>query len=191
MSDYILNPGYFDEDAQRDPVWVEWAKPERIAAQIDQLFTETLPSVRCDKPMPEADRFSDTMMSWIAEVFEQFFPDENALYERENHGVADQFVCYIGEALRQAAGGEWFNNSYPTASVLYDEKLAPAIGYRWGEDIGPDDITDTLFRAVEADGGPDFLMEIESDIYSRAADYTQTHGIPHEPDELKARHRLA
>ncbi|MGW4350614.1 hypothetical protein ACWELJ_00845 [Nocardia sp. NPDC004582] len=69
-------------------------------------------------------------------------------------------------------------------------KFSPAIGYRWGERVGPDDLSDMLFRAAEADGGSDFMV-IDSDIYSRTVDYAHAHGISHDIDEVKRRYGLA
>ncbi|AYF76941.1 hypothetical protein D7D52_27600 [Nocardia yunnanensis] len=179
-----LNPGYFNEQAQQDPLWIAWAQPSRIAAQIDLLFAESLPMASPEgDPRPDAERFSHDMVGWVCEQFDDLFPDWEALTEPDNADLADQFVCYFGEALRALAGGEWFNEDYETApgSVLYDEKFTPAIGYRWGN--SPDDITSLLFDAVEADGGTDAFVSIGSEIYSRSVDYAHERGVPHEIDE--------
>lgn len=187
--DEILSPGFFDHDAQRDSSWLEWSRPERIAARVDALFADTLPLVPNLAPMPDAGRYSDEMLEWLADAFEYFFPDVDALDEPDNNDLADRWVCYIGEALRTRAGGEWFNADGEYPSVLYQEKFTPAIGYRWGNN--PDDITDLLYDAVEADGGPDFNLMIGSEIYSREIDFAREHGIPHAFDEVRKQHGLA
>ncbi|WP_282786121.1 MULTISPECIES: hypothetical protein [unclassified Nocardia] len=189
MSDDASTSEWLDEQAQNNPAWQEWARPERIAAQVDRLFAATLPAVPGVPPMPEADRYSDTMLNWVADAFEHLLPDGDALTEPDNADLADQFVCYIGETLRQRAGGEWFNESFQDGSVLYGMRFTPAIGYRHG--ASPDDITDWLFRAVEADDGPDFFLEIGTEIYSRAIAYADAHGLPHDLREVREQHGLA
>ncbi|MFE3196281.1 hypothetical protein ACFXHA_45300 [Nocardia sp. NPDC059240] len=194
MSDDLLNPGHFDAAAQQLPAWVAWSRPERIAAQVDRLFTETLPMVSVDgEPRPDGERFTHDMVGWVCNEFDDFFPDVDALYaayEGERQQRADQFVCYFGEALRLLAGGEWFNERYQDApgSVLYGEAFTPAIGYRWGN--SPDDLTDMLFEAAEADGSTEAFMMIGTEIYSRSADYAEKHGLPHPHDETRRKHGL-
>lgn len=189
VSDYELNPGWFSEEAQRDPVWLEWVQPERISAQIEKLFTVTLPSVASLPPAPDSDRYSDEMLEWVGDAFNLLFPDADALYEPDNLDLADQFVCYVGSALVERAGGEWFELAHDEGSVLYDMKFTPAIGYRYGG--SPDDITDLLFEAAEADGGSDFFGVIGTHIYSRSVDYADAQGKHHEFHEVRKQHGLA
>lgn len=182
-----------DEAAQQNPAWVAWARPQRIAAEIDRLFTETLPRVPIGgtkgwttpaglavPPMPRADRYSDEMkLYWITDVFDYFFPDEDSIYEPEQAEVADQFVCYIGEYFVQHCGGRWVND--PTVGgPLYE--FGPAIAYDW---TGSTDFpVDLLFTAVEEH---DF-SHVTDEMYSRGVDYAEAHGLPHEVLELQRRY---
>jgi hypothetical protein len=191
VSDDELNPGWFSEEAQRDPAWLEWAQPERISAQIEKLFTVTLPAVPSLPPPPDSDRYSDEMLGWVGDAFNMLFPDADALYEPDNLGLADQFVCYVGTALVERAGGEWFELALEegTGSVFYDMKFTPAIGYRYGG--SPDDITDLLFEAAEEQGGPDFFGVIGARVYLQSIDYADAHGKPHPHHEVRKQHGLA
>ncbi|MGW0251161.1 hypothetical protein ACWDYH_31485 [Nocardia goodfellowii] len=189
MSDDELNPGWFSDEAQHAPEWLAWVQPDRIAAQVERLFTVTLPAEPGLSPRPDADRYSDEMLGWVGDAFEKLLPDDDALYELDNADLADQFVCYVGTALVERAGGEWFELALDEGSVIYDMKFTPAIGYRYGG--SPDDITDLLFEAVEADDGPDFFGVIGTRVYLQSIDYADAHGIPHPHHEVRRQHGLA
>ncbi|AYF76515.1 hypothetical protein D7D52_24875 [Nocardia yunnanensis] len=188
MSDYELDPGFYDEDAQHNPEWMAWVDPASIAAQIDALFSESLASVADGDVPPPADRYTQETVWWVCERFNELFPDVDALYERDNRRAANGFLCYFGEALRALAGGEWFARAGVGSILVPGGSFTPAIGYRWGYDA--DDITNLLFEAAEAPGGTDAVDAIGDEIYSRSVDYAKAHGIPHDFDEVRRKHGL-
>lgn len=178
-----------DQAAQNDPEWIVWSQPEHIAAEVDRLFTETLPRVPADwkKPsgegvgsMPEGvDRYSEEMtLHWIIYVFDYFFPDEDALYEPELAEVENQFICYIGDYFVRHCDGRWINE--PSSSVRYP--FGPSIGYDWTRTI--DNPEDLLYMAV-CDG--DFIR-VTSEWYSRTIDHAEAFDLPHEGRELRQKY---
>ncbi|WP_040833762.1 hypothetical protein [Nocardia brevicatena] len=184
-----------DKAAQDDPEWVVWSSPQHIAEEIDRLFTETLPSVpiggltgwttpagKVVGPMPQGvDRYSNEMADhWLSDVFRYFFPDEDALFEPDRADVVTQFLCYIGEYFVRYCGGRWIND--PEARVLHE--FGPTIRYDWAETV--DYPVNMLFDAAEAG-----FISITFEWHSRAVDYAEAHGIPHEGVELRRKHGLA
>ncbi|WP_280426389.1 hypothetical protein [Nocardia carnea] len=183
----------FDEAAQRDPSWQLFARPERISEQIDLLFTQTLPTVpiggehgwttpaeRTVGPMPQGvDRYSDEMtLYWIEDVFDYFFPDEDALTDPSDPLMVDQWVCYIGNYFVQHCGGKWVNVPELADGALYG--YGPSIVYDW-TDTEIDFPVDLLYTAVE---DADF-QHVTQEWYSRSVDYAEVHGLPHEQLELE------
>ncbi|WP_024800639.1 hypothetical protein [Nocardia sp. BMG51109] len=209
MGSAELDPGWFDAKAQDDPAWLRWRNPDRIAAQIDLLFTETFATVPVGEvgwwvaqgysrapingdadayadiipPMPGADRYSDAMLHWIEGVFDWFFPDETSMYDPGNAELVDRFACWIGETFVRRAGGVWFNGGYDSPiSGLFGGTFAPKVGYHY--DAPADDISDRLFLSVEDEDVPDF-SRVTDEIYSRAIDYAEAYDLPHEGRELR------
>lgn len=167
-----------DQAAQNDPDWIVWSQPERVAEQVDMLFTETLPRVPADwtkpsgelaGPMPEGlDRYDPDLKSgWLVDVFDYFFPDDDSLYEPENAEVLDQFVCYIGEYLVRECDGRWVND--PEARIFGN--FGPTIRYSWDEEI--DYPLNLLFEAVEAS---DF-MRVSMRLRLRRVRYVDEHEL--------------
>ncbi|MFE3105280.1 hypothetical protein [Nocardia tengchongensis] len=188
-SDWVLDAGWYDEDAQLNPLWVAWKSPEAIASRLERLWTVTVPTWTDETP-PDVDRFAQAEVDWLCDVFDSIFTDRDALEEPDNRQAADEFVTYFGEALIARAGGEWFAKHYggDVHSPLFDG-FNPAVGYRW--EHSPDDLTDLLYEAVEVDGGPDAVMEVGQAIYNRDFDHKEAFGLPGGFDEVRRRPGLA
>lgn len=183
----ILDHPSINDAAQADPAWQAWSDPAAVAAQVERLFTETLPGVPNLVPLPDTDRYSRAVLTWMTDPFQFLFPDENALISPERASVVEQFVCYLGEWLRHNAGGVWFaGGAGPEGSALAGMVFTPSIAYPFTRSI--DDLTDLMFQAVESEDGTDFNMTIAADLYSRTVEYAEYHGIPHELDAY--RHNL-
>lgn len=173
-----------DQAAQDDPEWVAWSQPQRLTGAIDKLFTETLPRVPTDwtdhtgdaiGPMPQGVApYSREMVDyWLKKAFNYLIPDDDALYERDNADLANQFVCYIGEYFVRYCRGTWVND--PEAKLLYP--FGPSICYDWTDDA--DYPVNMLFDAAETDG----FMAVGFDWYSRTVDYVKAHDLPLEQIE--------
>ncbi|MGW4123639.1 hypothetical protein [Nocardia sp. NPDC004711] len=191
--DHELSPGSFDEAAQQNPAWIDWKQPDQIAARVEALFAETVPTWTDEKP-PDVERYSHDMIDWLcAEVFEEIFRDVDALEAPDNAQAAGQFVTYFGEALCCLAGGEWFAG-YSAAgnySTLFEMKFTPTVGYRWGNTLewaysAGDDLTDLIYQAVESDDTDSQL--IADLIYRRDVDHKRAMGIPDEFDQANRQH---
>lgn len=186
---------FFDEKAQGDPGWVAWRL--NVPAQVDRLFTETLPSAPSEwwdddagrdrpptvPPMPDADRCSDAMLDWIGGVYEWFFPNEPAFLAAENRDLAAQFVAYIGECFTQRAGGIWLNVP-ANGDRLWS--FGPSICFDYTADII--DVVELLAMAAEdTDEGGGF-DDVTSEIYSYTVDHHRDRGIPHAFDDIADRY---
>ncbi|WP_280457801.1 SAM-dependent methyltransferase [Nocardia carnea] len=181
----------FDKAAQTDPAWLDFARSNRITAQVDRLFTETLPTVptgpagwksyagNAVPPMPQVDRYSDDMtLQWLADVFEYFLPEADTVID--NPDLADQWVCYIGEYFVRHCGGKWINAPRIADGMLY--KFGPAIAYDWTDAL--DMPVDVLYSAVEEQ---DFTV-VNDQWYDRTVEYAEVHGLPHEAIEHRQSH---
>ncbi|MBF6328713.1 hypothetical protein [Nocardia transvalensis] len=198
MIDERINPGWFDEGAQRDPAWLAWKDPDRINGQIEKLFTETLPSIPTSGPdrwrkwngdfLPSlptnVDRYDlDFMEEWIPEALDYFFPTVDDAYEPRNWDAVDQFTCYLGNYFVTRCGGMWFNGD-DGPNPMYDEQpVNPRVGYEWAYDTEHegtvDDPVDLLFQAltpVDDDGNPDDegnrdFSVVTTEMHDRAMQY--------------------
>ncbi|MBF6351155.1 hypothetical protein IU448_19360 [Nocardia flavorosea] len=180
---------WFDEAAQQGSDWQLFARPARIAEQVDRLFTETLPTVPtgpggwktyAGDPVPAMpqvdDRYSDDLtLHWLAQVFDFFFPDEDTLFDKAD--IADQWVCYIGAYFVERCGGRWANVP-SVGGTLYE--YGPSVVYDWLSSTA-DFPVDLLCTAVEEQ---DFSV-VTDKWYQRDADYAEAHGLPHEANDLR------
>lgn len=171
----------YDETAQRDPAWMDWAAPQRLARQIERLFTETLPSLPREPwwvergyvraggdvvaPMPDCGRFDDEMLWWVEEAVNYWFPDEDSVYDPKLHDIADQFVAYFGETFHARLGGEWHNEA-GQGDPLYE--FGPTISFGFAADR--ENVVDLLIDLAEGRNGAVSTMVTALSVDKRYAD---------------------
>ncbi|MBB5916811.1 hypothetical protein BJY24_005723 [Nocardia transvalensis] len=190
-----------DAAAQDDPAWREWSRPERIAHQVDRLFSETLPAVPTGPggwttpagdplpPMPAVARYDDAMkLHWLADVFGGFFPDEDSLLVADNADLADQFVCYIGQYFVERCGGRWINDP-SLGGMLYEFGPAVAFDYLPPSETAVSPGVHPVHLLFEAAADGDFAVVTDA-MYSASASYAEAHGLAHEALQLRGQHDL-
>ncbi|MBO0879024.1 MAG: hypothetical protein J2P17_01295 [Mycobacterium sp.] len=166
----------YDEPAQNDPAWMDWAAPDRLERQIDRLFTQTLPSLPREpwwtarglvraggdvvEPMPDCGRYDKEMLWWVEEAVDYWFPDEDAVSDPKLHDIADQFVAYFGEVLRARVGGQW-HNECEQGDPLYE--FGPAIAFDFTLDR--ENVVDLLIDLADGRDGAvsDLITVLNSD----------------------------
>ncbi|GAB0106251.1 hypothetical protein JMUB6875_52350 [Nocardia sp. JMUB6875] len=181
-ADSVLDPGFFDSDAQQSEAWLAWSDRTAVDARIETLFTETLPRLEAERnngnPSLPDGRFSAAAFDRVVFLIESAVLDEDGIYTPENDYLADQFITYIGEWLVRRVEGVWFNS--PENGTTIFDGYGPAIGYRWSAESENDLLALLFTMAVHSDDSPyAYFVDL---MYGRALTFADEQDRP----ELKA-----
>lgn len=143
-----------NRDAQHDPAWLQWSRPDRIATQVDRLFRRVMTTPVEAVPMPTTGRHSYTMLAWMDTFFGWYFPQRCDLADPDKAEVLDEFVCWVGQTFERRAAAIWANDV--DGPRIGASGYSPAVVYRLSPDMLPDNIVELV-----TDPHPDILEEAD------------------------------